>query len=94
MKIAGSDEAKTDKMSVKFFNELSRFAEESGFGDVFVNPPEEPVLSKIQNKFRKNISIVFPKNSKIGAKLRNYLAAMPKSYGITVTYDVDPMSEN
>ena len=94
VKIAGSDEAKTDKMSVKFFNELSRFAEESGFGDVFVNPPEEPVLSKIQNKFRKNISIVFPKNSKIGAKLRNYLAAMPKSYGITVTYDVDPMSEN
>ena len=94
VKIAGTDEEKTGEFAQDCFNELSRFVEDNSFEDVSVTPPEEPMLSKIQNKFRKNIQIIFPKNSKIASKIKKYLCEFPKKPGITVTYDVDPISEN
>ena len=48
------------------------------------------MLSKIQNRFRKNIMITFPKNSKVASIIKGYLCEIPKKSGITVTYDVDP----
>ena len=94
VKIAGTDEEKTGEFAQDCFNELSRFVEDNSFEDVSVTPPEEPMLSKIQNRFRKNIQIIFPKNSKIASKIKKYLRELPKKPGITVTYDVDPISEN
>lgn len=94
VRISGTDEEKTDKFATECFNKLNDFVEAASLSDVSVDPPEEPMLSKIQNRFRKNILITFPKNSKVAAKIRNYLSEMPKQTGITVTYDADPLGEN
>lgn len=92
VRISGTSEEKTDNFATECFENLSDFVSENLPDDVRIDPPEEPMLSKIQNKFRKNILITFPKNSKVAAILKNYLCEMPKKSGITVTYDVDPTS--
>ncbi|MBR4532393.1 primosomal protein N' [bacterium] len=94
VRISGTDEAKTDEFADKCFEIINNFVENSSFEDVLVYPPAEPMLSKVQNRFRKNISITFPKNSKVAAAIKNCLWKIEKKSGITVTYDVDPISEN
>jgi len=94
VRISGTDEEKTDKFADKCFEAVSGFVENSSIEDIVVYPPVEPMLSKVQNRFRKNISISFPKNAKIAASIKNFLWKMEKKSGITVTFDVDPISEN
>lgn len=94
VRISGTDEEKTDKFADECFGIIDGFVEKSSFEDVTVYPPAEPMLSKVQNRFRKNISITFPKNAKIAAAIKNCLWKIEKKSGITVTYDVDPVSEN
>ena len=94
VRISGTDEEKTDKFADKCFKIIGDFAKEHSFEDVLVYPPAEPMLSKVQNRFRKNISITFPKNAKVAAAIKNCLWKIEKKSGITVTYDVDPISEN
>ena len=90
VRISGTNEEKTDSFATEYFENLNDFVNENSLEEVRIDPPEEPMLSKIQNKFRKNILITFPKNSKVASIIKNYLCEMPKKSGITVTYDVDP----
>lgn len=94
VRISGTDEAKTDEFADKCFEIINNFVENSSFEEVVVYPPAEPMLSKVQNRFRKNISITFPKNAKIASSIKSCLWKIEKKSGITVTYDVDPISEN
>ena len=94
VRISGKDEEKTNNFADQCFEIINNFVEGSSMEDVLVYPPEEPMLSKVQNRFRKNISITFPKNSRIAANLKKYLWNLPERSGITVTYDVDPISDN
>ena len=94
VRISGNDEEKTDKFADKCFEIINDFVESSSFEDVLVYPPAEPMLSKVQNRFRKNISITFPKNAKVAASIKKCLWKMEKMSGIAVTFDVDPISEN
>ena len=94
VRISGTDEEKTDKFAQDCFEIISDFIESNSFEDVQVYPPAEPMLSKVQNRFRKNISITFPKNAKVASAIKNCLWKIEKKSGITVTYDVDPISEN
>ena len=94
VRISGKDEEKTGKFAEQCFEIISGFVESSTFDDVLVYPPEEPMLSKVQNRFRKNILISFPKNAKVAASLKRQLLTLPEKSGITITYDVDPISDN
>ena len=94
VRISGTDEEKTDKFAVKCFESIDKFVVERQLEEVFVYPPAEPMLSKVQNRFRKNISITFPKNAKVSSMLKRCLCELPAQAGITVTFDVDPISEN
>ena len=94
VRISGTDEEKTNKFAEECFEIISDFVENSSFEDVLVYPPAEPMLSKVQNRFRKNISITFPKNAKVAASIKKCLWKMEKMSGVTVTFDVDPISEN
>jgi primosomal protein N' (replication factor Y) len=94
VRISGNDEEKTDEFADKCYEMINDFVENASLEDVMVYPPSEPMLSKIQNRFRKNISISFPKNAKVAAAIRKCLWKIEKKSGITVTYDVDPISEN
>ena len=94
VRISGNDEEKTDKFADECFEIINSFVESAYLEDVVVYPPVEPMLSKVQNRFRKNISISFPKNAKIAAAIKNCLWKIEKKSGITITYDVDPISEN
>ena len=94
VRISGNDEEKTDKFADECFEIINSFVESASLDDVVVYPPAEPMLSKVQNRFRKNISISFPKNAKIAAAIKNCLWKIDKKSGITITYDVDPISEN
>lgn len=94
VRISGNDEEKTDKFAEECFEIISNFIESSSFEDVLVYPPAEPMLSKVQNRFRKNISITFQKNAKVAASIKKCLWKMEKKSGITVTFDVDTISEN
>ena len=94
VRISGTDEEKTDKFADECFEIINSFVESASLDGVVVYPPAEPMLSKVQNRFRKNISITFPKNAKVAAAIKNCLWKIEKKSGITVTYDVDPISEN
>ena len=94
VRISGTDEEKTEDFADECFKIISDFVENGSFEDVVVYPPAEPMLSKVQNRFRKNISITLPKNAKVAAAIKNCLWKIEKKSGITVTYDVDPISEN
>lgn len=56
-------------------------------------PPIEPPLSKTKNRFRKNISIISPKNSKAFKILKDTLLEIPRVPQILITFDVDPVNE-
>ena len=94
LRISGSDEEKTADYAAKCFEMVENFVESSQLNSVLVYPPTEPVLSKVQNRFRKNITITFPKNSKIAEIIKDFLSEIPKNSGLTLTFDVDPISEN
>ena len=94
VRISGNDEDKTDKFASKCFEFIDDFVGNNSFEDVVVYPPAEPMLSKVQNRFRKNISITFPKNAKVASMLKKCLCGLPAKAGITVTFDVDPISES
>ena len=94
VRISGTDEEKTDRFADECFGKINDFIESGPFEDITVYPPAEPMLSKVQNRFRKNISLSFPKNAKIAALIKKYLLKIEKVSGITVTFDVDPISEN
>ncbi len=94
VRISGADEEKTCGFAEQCFEFIDSFVGNSGAGNIMVYPPEEPLLSKVQNRFRRNIPIIFPKNSKVAFQLKDALCRMPLKPGITVTYDVDPVNEN
>ena len=94
VRISGTDEEKTDRFADECFGKINDFIESGPFEDITVYPPAEPMLSKVQNRFRKNISLSFPKNAKVAALIKKYLFKMEKVSGVTVTFDVDPISEN
>lgn len=94
VRISGTDEEKTDKFATECFEFINDLVESASIEDVLVYPPAEPMLSKVQNRFRKNISITFPKNAKSASMLKKCLSGLPVKSGITVTFDVDPISEN
>ena len=94
VRMSGSDEEKIDKFSEECFEIISNFVESNSFEEVVVYPPTEPMLSKVQNRFRKNISITFPKNTKVAALIKKCLWKIEKKSLITITYDIDPISEN
>ena len=94
VRISGTDEEKIDEFAEECFEIISDFVGNNAFEDVVVYPPAEPMLSKVQNRFRKNISISFPKNAKVAAAIKRCLWKIEKRSGITLTYDVDPINEN
>jgi primosomal protein N' (replication factor Y) len=94
VRISGTDEEKTDRFADECFGKINDFIESGPFEDITVYPPAEPMLSKVQNRFSKNISLSFPKNAKVAALIKKYLLKMEKVSGVTVTFDVDPISEN
>lgn len=94
VKVSGTNSEKVTAAADNYYKYIIDFVECSCAKGVLVFPPNEPPLAKLQNRFRLNISITLPKNSRIGKALKQRLSTLPAKSGITVTFDVDSLSEN
>lgn len=94
VKVSGANSEKVTRTADEYYQYVLDFVEKCAAKGVFVFPPSEPPLAKLQNRFRVNISITLPKNSKFGKALKRLLSELPARSRITVTFDVDSLSEN
>jgi len=93
IKISGKDDKKVNSASDSIFDYLSNASRSKEYKDLAIFPPVEPPLSKLNSKFRKNITVISPKSFSRSKLLNKLLNNCPEFSGIVVTYDIDSVNE-
>lgn len=94
IKISGKDEKAVNTAADSVYNYLNTSLNSAKFNDFIVFPPVEPPLSKINSKFRKNITVVCPKTSQASGALNKILMNCPEFSNIITTFDIDSVNES
>jgi primosomal protein N' (replication factor Y) (superfamily II helicase) len=93
IRVSGKNEKKVSDSAESLHSYIKRSLEETGSRNVILFPVSEPPLSKIKNRFKKNISLITPKTSTDLKKLNKIIANIPDLKGVSITFDVDPLNE-
>lgn len=91
IRISGKNEKKVDETSEKIFETIEMAV--SGTECIKVFPPEEPPLSRIKSRIRKNITIISPKTAASNSYLKELLASLSSPPSVAITFDVDAVNE-
>lgn len=91
IRISGKNEKKVDETCEKIFNIIERAV--SGTESINIFPPEEPPLSRIKSRIRKNITIISPKTAATNTYLKKLLASLSSPPSVAITFDVDAVNE-
>jgi len=93
IRVSGKNEEKVNQAAEKIHSILKSFFNRSGRNDHILFPVTEPPLSKIRNRFKRNITLITPKNSSSYLQLSRIIEDISGFSGISVTFDVDPLNE-
>jgi len=93
IKLSGRSEQSVNSASESIYGFLTRELDRFKNIPFIILPPLEPPLSRINNRFRKNITLISPKNSSASKALTLILNSCPVKKGIAVTFDIDPVNE-
>ena len=93
VKVSGKNEPAVNSASESIYNYLAGEINSLKNRDFSILPPVEPPLSKINSKFRRNITMIYPKNSSASRALNRILGGCPVRRGIAITFDIDPVNE-
>lgn len=92
VRISGKNEKKVNDLALTLHQQISTLLEQN-INNIILFPVSEPPLSKIKNRFRKNITLISPKNSSDLKKLNKIITNFPSFKGVAITFDVDPLNE-
>ena len=93
IRVSGKNEEKVNQAAEKIHSILKSFFNRSGRNDHILFPVTEPPLSKIRNRFKRNITLITPKSSSSYLQLSKIIEEITGFSGISVTFDVDPLNE-
>ena len=91
LRISGKDEKKVDETAQKIFRKIETAV--SKIDSIKVFPPEEPPLSRIKSRIRKNITIISPKTASANTYLNDLLLSLSIPSSIALTFDIDAVNE-
>lgn len=91
IRISGKNEEKVNQTSLKIFKDIEKAV--TGADSIKVFPPEEPPLSRIKSRVRKNITIISPKTASANKYLNELLRSLSSPSSIALTFDVDAINE-
>lgn len=93
IRISGKNEERVNKSAEKIHSILRNVFNNYSGKDYILFPVIEPPLSKVRNRFKRNITIITPKTRESFVKLNKIIAEIPIIKEISITYDVDPLNE-
>ncbi|MGI6393321.1 MAG: replication restart helicase PriA [bacterium] len=93
VRISGKNENSVNRAANLLHSHIENFIKAKNCDGFILFPVSEPPLSKIKSRFRKNITLIAPKNSNGLRKLNKIFTEMPSLKGVSVTFDVDPLNE-
>ena len=91
LRISGKDEKKVDDTAQTIFKKIKKAVQNTDSIKIF--PPEEPALSRIKNRIRKNITIISPKTTSANNYLKDLFLSLSVPSSIALTFDIDAVNE-
>jgi len=91
LRISGKNEKQVSDTAQSIYDKIGNAVSSSQSIKVF--PPEEPPLSRIKNRVRKNIMIISPKTTSANNYLKTLFFSLSTPAAIALTFDIDAISE-